>query len=96
MHRFISFEPLHEQLGVHLNQHLSDKLDWLIVGAETGNRKGKITPEPEWIETILNEARGWHIPLFMKINLAPYWPDKLLQDSPNTLIRRSANPATRH
>ena len=24
--------------------------DWVIIGAETGNRKGKVVPKKEWID----------------------------------------------
>lgn len=44
-------------------------IDWIIVGAETGNRKDKIIPEREWIERILYNARAEGIPIFLKDNL---------------------------
>ncbi len=40
--RFVSIEPIHE----HIDFWFSRKaLDWIILGAETGHRKGKIRPK---------------------------------------------------
>lgn len=65
VHKFVSFEPL-------LNRIHPDFLDltdfeWVIIGAESGNRKGKIVPEVEWIRQICESARGK--PVFLKDNL---------------------------
>jgi len=43
------------------------KAPWVIVGAETGNRVGKIVPQREWMDTFLNLCR----PVFMKDGLIP-------------------------
>lgn len=67
LHKFISFEPLHGSIETDLNG-----IDWIILGAETGNRKGKIKPRTEWIEAIRNEAEKQGIPIFLKDNLQPY------------------------
>ena len=66
--KFISFEPLHSFI-------ISDLygIDWIIIGAETGNRKGKIIPKREWIEGLVNQAKEHNIPTFFKDNLKPYW-----------------------
>ena len=34
------------------------KIDWIIIGAETGNRKEKIIPKKEWIKCILENAKS--------------------------------------
>lgn len=48
----ITFEPLMEDLGkINL-----DKIGWVVIGKETGNRKGKIVPEKKWIENIYNQC----------------------------------------
>ena len=47
---FVSIEPLLEEinpLGILF-------VDWVILGAETGNRKVKIIPKKEWIEKIVD------------------------------------------
>lgn len=78
--RFISFEPLHS--AIQFDPIDFDDIDWIIIGAETGNRKAKITPEEEWISDIVDQADDWKVPVFMKENLKPYWPGKLRQEFP--------------
>jgi protein gp37 len=58
------------------------KPKWVIVGAETGNRKGKVIPKKEWIKAIVNECRKNNIPVFLKNNLAPVWDEPLIQEYP--------------
>ena len=55
---------------------------WVIIGAETGNRKGRISPERKWIEDIVNDCRIAAIPVFMKSNLADVWGEPLIQEFP--------------
>lgn len=64
---FLSIEPLLEEVGFGLGPYV----DWVIVGAETGNRKGKVKPELEWIEKIVSECDKHRIPVFMKESLLP-------------------------
>jgi len=47
---------------------------WIIVGAETGNRKGKVEPELDWLLEIHEFARARKIPLFFKDSLRHLWP----------------------
>lgn len=47
---FVSIEPLIE--NPRNLQNLVD-LDWIIIGAETGNRKDKIKTDPEWVFKIM-------------------------------------------
>lgn len=65
---FISLEPLHEEIS---EKHL-DKIrhvDWAIIGAESGNRKGKILPEKDWILRIVDACNRYGVPVFMKDSL---------------------------
>ena len=61
-HNFLSFEPLHGPISCDLSG-----IDWVIIGAESGNRKSKIIPEKKWIKDLSDSTR--HIPVFMKDNL---------------------------
>jgi protein gp37 len=63
-HKFVSFEPLHGPITTDLQG-----IEWAIVGGETGNRKGKILPELEWICNLLDIARASNIPVFLKNNI---------------------------
>ena len=42
------------------------KVDWIIAGAETGHRAGKITPEEGWLEELAAAARRAGVPLWIK------------------------------
>jgi protein gp37 len=67
---FLSIEPI----LFPVTMPTTWKPRWIIVGAETGNRKGKITPEPGWIEDIYEYAMRNKIPLFFKESLRSMWP----------------------
>jgi protein gp37 len=75
---FVSMEPLLEPLGKSAPQGI----DWVIIGAETGNRKGKVTPKWEWIDDIIRKCRELKIPVFMKNSLAEIWHKPLIQEYP--------------
>ena len=79
--QFISLEPIQSEFVIsgHFIPH------WLIVGAETGNRKGKVIPKREWLLDIRKKCHKLGIPLFEKDSLAQLdlpggliqqWPDK--------------------
>jgi hypothetical protein len=55
---------------------------WVIIGAETGSRKGRITPERKWIENIVNSCREHNVPVFLKNSLAEIWGGPLIQEYP--------------
>jgi len=67
--KFISFEPLLERIEPKF------KVDWVIIGAETGNRKGKVIPKKEWIEEIGNYCREENIPIYLKDSIYKLYPD---------------------
>lgn len=94
--RFVSVEPIHRRasLGVYLpnpparrmltgggNEYVN-RLDWVIVGAETGNRKGKVVPGRAWIESIVNDCKAAQVPVFLKGSLASIWGEPLIQEWP--------------
>lgn len=66
---FISIEPLLEDLDVGLGSFGSAQL--IIIGAETGNRSGKIIPERGWVDNICEAADLTHAAVFMKDSLQP-------------------------
>ncbi len=64
---FISIEPIHEFIDVSKYTVYFKKLDWVIVGAETGNRKGKIIPKNYFVNDIIFYSKfNCDIPLFYK------------------------------
>lgn len=82
--RFVSIEPL---LGpVLFNWRYGDLpgrpawFNWIILGAQSG--PGAVKPQREWIATWEEIANKHHIPLFMKLNLRPYWDGEWRQEFP--------------
>ena len=76
-----SFEPLHGEFVNCLKG-----LDWIVIGAETGTRKDRIEPDPEWIRMLIDEADVHGIPVFMKNNLRPYWAGTLRREFPEGVL----------
>ena len=74
--RFLSFEPLLGPMGDSLGGFLGENhgIDWVIIGAETGNRKGKPPLEDvhKWAAEIIHVADSSGVPLCLKDNLR--WP----------------------
>ena len=70
---FLSIEPLLERFEERKAEDVSPYGEprWIILGAETGNRAGKVTPEKEWVDTICAAADLTHAAVFMKDSLRP-------------------------
>lgn len=63
---FVSIEPI---LGDAAQGNWLHLYKWVIVGAETGNRKDKVIPEKQWIDNIVNKCFRFDVPIFMKESL---------------------------
>lgn len=79
-HNFISIEPLMEPLDVGLGSFGS--AEWIILGAETGNRKDKVVPKREWVDNIVEAASITHMKVFMKESLRDLMGDDFRQEFP--------------
>lgn len=67
---FISVEPLLEDITDGLfSLNAGPAANWVIIGAETGARKGKVIPKIEWINRITAHCDKHNIPVFMKDSL---------------------------
>jgi len=62
--KFVSIEPILRRIEPESLHHL--KVNWIIIGAETGNRKGKVIPKREWIESIVRYCKKNNIPIYLK------------------------------
>jgi len=82
---FISIEPLMGSLDAGVGSFGGAK--WIIVGAETGNRRGKVAPQREWIENIIEAAGITHAAVLLKDSkeMRAVWGDDLIQQFPATL-----------
>ncbi len=91
-HRFISIEPILEQVTL-TNVEGIDKFDWCIIGGESGNEKGKHTYRPAeliWFKILIEECRTLNIKVFNK-QLGSYLAKKLKLKS-----RHGDNPIEWH
>lgn len=81
--QFINIEPLLSTINIIKAEELFKHKKWIIIGAETGNRKDKVIPKKEWIDNILNDLKeiGYTGKIFMKNNLKDIYPN-LIQEYP--------------
>lgn len=78
---FISIEPLLKPLSPFWETVIPGQA-WIIIGAETGNRKGKVVPKKAWIDRIVTLARAGKVPVFMKESLRGIMGDDFVQEFP--------------
>ena len=74
--RFVSFEPLLEDIGQYID---FNSIDWIIIGSQTQPLK---LPNKEWVYRIIDKADEQNIPVFLKNNLKPLLGEKLRQEFP--------------
>ena len=83
---FISMEPILQPFGKatfdHTRRTVADYIDWVILGAETGNRKNKVVPERSWIEDVVKDFQARGKPVFMKDSMIPVWGEEILTQTP--------------
>lgn len=81
---FLSIEPILKPFHGLLDagERACEKTDWIIIGAETGNRKGKVIPKADWIMEILQNAEKTGTPVFMKESLRGLMGDCFRQEFP--------------
>lgn len=87
---WVSIEPIHEPLLPEwfVSSISSDdgqgivfpRWEWVIIGAETGNRKDKIIPKKEWIQEIADICLQEGTPVFMKESLRTLMGDDFRQE----------------
>lgn len=78
-----SFEPLFEPLGT-LD---FTGIEWIVIGTETGKRKGKVDSRPEWVLDITRQAHEQGTWVFMKEDLLPIMrEERMVQELPSEFI----------
>lgn len=86
---FVSIEPILEDVLPEKHNLLFRQTDWVIIGAETGRRKGKVIPDPEWIQKIAKVAEQEKTPVFMKDSLIDIvGEDAMKREFPDQLLVR--------
>lgn len=78
--QFLSIEPIHGEIS-YLKYYLYS-FKWIIVGAESGNRKDKVIPQKQWIMDIKNQCRSAGVPIFMKESLRELMGQDFIQEFP--------------
>lgn len=74
---FLSLEPIQE--AIDPGTISPGAVEWLILGAETGNRKEKVLPELSWIRRLVFDSQ---VPVFMKRSLQDLWQMPMIQRFP--------------
>lgn len=78
-HYHVTFEPMFDDIGsVNLTG-----IEWVVIGTETGRRKGKSVSKPEWVRNLTKQAHDLDIPVFMKEDLLPIMgEEQMIQELP--------------
>lgn len=81
---FVSIEPILAPFEDLTDEGVdpASKTNWIIVGAETGNRKNKVVPQKSWIDEIVSAAKKAGTPVFMKESLREIMGNDFRQEFP--------------
>lgn len=82
LHQFISIEPILHPIWEDEINMIRSTCDWVIIGAETGNRKGKVKPDKRWIMKIADLCEMSDVPVFMKDSLRGIMGSDFRQEFP--------------
>ncbi|MFC1924486.1 DUF5131 family protein [Chloroflexota bacterium] len=77
--KFISFEPLLDDVMEPRGLFKVEDSDWVIIGSQT---RPDLLPRKEWVDEIVEAADKAGVPVFLKDNLKPLMGDKLRQELP--------------
>ena len=84
-HNFASVEPILEPFDykeLQPDEPAGPYPEWMIVGAETGNRKGKVIPKKDWLDGILEGRKRHGYAVFMKESLRGIMGADFIQEFP--------------
>jgi len=92
--RFVSIEPIMSPIDLDFTRR---PVDWIIVGAETGNRRKKVKSSPDlsWVKALAGYAHRNKVPILMKdsAELKAVWGDRdLIQEFPLGLRKGKERP----
>ena len=87
LHTFMSCEPIlapWPPAGDPHEKHMKngELPEWVIFGAETGNRKDKVVPEKEWLGNAVQMCRNMKAKVFMKESLREIMGADFIQEFP--------------
>lgn len=83
-HYHVTFEPMFDDVGeVDLTG-----IEWVVIGTETGRRRGKSVSKVEWVLSLTQQAHALGIPVFMKEDLLPIMREEnMVQELPPAFCR---------
>lgn len=67
---YVSIEPILN----YVNLYYLNRYNWVIIGAETGNRKSRVIPNKRSIDNIVDYCRKNNIPIYLKDSLKNIYP----------------------
>jgi len=70
---YLSIEPILEYIKPSLINTLN--INWVIIGAETGNRKNKVIPKLDWVLEIVRYCEHHNISVYIKDNIVKYYSE---------------------
>ena len=80
----VTFEPMFDDIG----QVDLAGIEWIVIGTETGRRKGKTVSKPEWVWSLADQAHTLGIPVFMKEDLVPIMGEEnMVQELPTAFCQ---------
>ena len=82
LHQFISIEPMLNPIWEDEINMITATCDWVIIGAETGNHKGKVKPDKRWIMKIADNCEISGVAVFMKDSLRGIMDNDFRQEFP--------------
>lgn len=85
LHTFMSCEPMLKPwpiFGQPNELYRGAWPEWVIFGAETGNRKGKVIPKKAWVYNAVKTCRNMGAKVFMKESLRSIMGDNFIQEFP--------------
>lgn len=70
--RVLSIEPLLEDIRKYEIYSWFNSVNWVIIGQQTG--PGAVPPEPEWVQSTIEQCRDAGVPVFVKSPLYEKFP----------------------
>lgn len=82
-HTFMSCEPMLAPWKPAGGKGIAHMVpEWVIFGAETGNRKGRVMPKKEWVSNAVRQCRNNRSAVFMKESLREIMGEDFVQEFP--------------
>lgn len=86
-HYHITFEPMFDRI----HDVDFEGVDWIVIGTETGSRRGKAVSKADWVWNLRDEADSAGVKVYMKEDLLPIVGEgRMVQHLPDDYERQLA------